>query len=72
MCSDFLAAQAEWKHSLTGDALAIDPNKETKLQFNPTKLKEEIIGTIDQRKGNLKIQPAIIPGTKKSSICTLI
>lgn len=42
------------------------------MQFNQTKLKEEIIGTVDQRKGNLKIQGAVIPGEKKSSICTIV
>lgn len=29
MCSEFLEAQTEWKHALTGEAAAIDPNKET-------------------------------------------
>jgi len=72
MCGDFLAAQTEWKHALNGEAAAIDPNKETKVQFNPSKLKEEIIGTIDQRRGNLKIQTAVIPGVKKSSVCNIL
>lgn len=72
LCVDFEKVQAEWKSLLTYEAASIDPNKEKKIVFTPTKLKEDIIGTIDKRKENLRIRSAVIPGPKKSSICTVL
>jgi hypothetical protein len=67
-----MSTEKEWNGQLSSDAMAYNPKDEKAPNFKTVVHKEgTLLGSIDQKKGNIKMKQAKVPG-QKSSVCVIL